>query len=141
MFRNISHLLAAVFNDRSRFKRRWNSYKAAPGASEIEGRWQGEWISEVNGHRGELRGIFSKTSDTQYNASFCAVFAKVLKVAYTAPLHGKRVGGTVELEGQTDIGRLAGGIYHYKGQATASDFHCTYRCSYDHGTFTMKRVD
>lgn len=140
MFRSLSHLLAALFNDRSRFDRQWREYRPAAGAKDVQGRWQGEWISEANGHRGELKCILTLTAPGQYNAVFHAVFAKALRVCYTAPLHARRAGEKVELEGETDIGRLAGGIYHYKGEATPEEFKCTYRNAYDHGIFTMKPV-
>ena len=37
-----------------------------------------------------------------------------------------------------DLGPLAGGIYHYQGEAGELEFVCTYKCKYDHGIFRMK---
>jgi len=42
------------------------------------------------------------------------------------------------LEGQADLGKLAGGIYQYKGEAGETAFNCTYRCAFDHGRFQLK---
>ncbi len=141
MFRNISHLLAALFNDRSRFDREWREYRPPAGDKGIQGRWLGEWISEENGHRGELKCVLTKIATDKYNAHFYAVFAKMLRVCYSVQLHGGQAGEKVELEGEADLGRLAGGVYHYKGHATPSEFQCAYRCAYDHGAFQMKLYD
>ena len=42
-------------------------------------------------------------------------------------------------EGQADLGSLAGGLYHYEGYATLTNFYSTYRAQYDFGTFQMTR--
>lgn len=41
------------------------------------------------------------------------------------------------LEGDYDLGKLAGGNYHYSGHATIDEFRCTYECKYDRGTFEL----
>jgi limonene-1,2-epoxide hydrolase len=132
ILRNVSHVLAALFNDRADFQRRWND------PSTPEERWQGEWVSETNGHRGVLKCLLTKTESGEYQATFYAVYARLLSVAYSVPLHGRRDAGKLKLEGQADLGQLAGGIYHYKGEADETAFNCTYRCKYDHGTFQLK---
>jgi len=104
----------------------------------LEGRWQGEWISDANGHRGALKCLLTKTESGEYQATFYAVYARFLSVAYSVPLHGRQIGGKLKLEGQPDLGQLAGGIYHYEGEADKTEFNCTYRCKYDHGTFQLK---
>jgi hypothetical protein len=38
------------------------------------------------------------------------------------------------------LGQLAGGIYHYEGEAGGTEFNCTYRCAYDHGPFYLQRL-
>jgi len=136
LLRNISHLLAALFNDRAAFQRRWDH---PPPDRGLEGRWQGEWISEANGHRGALKCLLTKTAPEKYEAAFHAVYAGFLRVAYVVELHGRQSGAALQLEGEADLGRLAGGIYHYKGEAAESAFNCTYRCAYDHGTFHLSR--
>ena len=46
MARKISHFLAAVVNNASDFKRRWNQDTPPPAAANgLQGRWEGEWIS------------------------------------------------------------------------------------------------
>lgn len=132
VLRNISHLLAALFNDRADFQRRWRG--------EPQNRWQGQWVSQANGHRGELKCLLTKAGPDQYQATFYAVFAKFLSVAYTVPLHGRRDGAKLRLEGQADLGKLAGGIYHYDGEMDDASFLCAYRCAYDHGMFQLAPV-
>jgi hypothetical protein len=139
--RAISHFLAALVNNASDFKRRWNQDMPPPTAANgLQGRWQGEWISAVNGHRGALRCLLTRGEAGDYKAAFHAVYAKVLRVCYSVPLHGQWSDGKLKLEGDADLGPLAGGIYHYQGEAGESEFDCAYRCKYDHGTFRMKPV-
>jgi len=129
--RNISHLLAALVNNRADFHRRWND-----SATTAE-RWQGEWVSEANGHRGALRCLLTKTESGVFQASFHAVYAKFLTVCYTVPLRGQMSDGKLQLEGEADLGKLAGGVYHYHGTLVESAFNCTYQCAYDHGIFQL----
>lgn len=141
ILRNVSHVLAALFNNRADFQRRWNEAAAHPKTnSGWEGRWQGEWVSEANGHRGALKCLLTKTESGEYQATFHAVYARFLRVCYSVPLHARQIGGRLKLEGQADLGQLAGGIYHYEGEADEKAFNCTYRCAYDHGTFHLKRL-
>jgi hypothetical protein len=135
--RNVSHMLAALVNNRADFQRRWNEPKTYHG---LEGRWQGEWASNANGHRGALKCLLTKTEAGEYEAMFHAVYARFLRVCYSVPLHGRQTGEKLELEGQADLGQLAGGVYHYEGEANETAFHCTYCCAYDHGTFHLKRL-
>jgi hypothetical protein len=137
--RKISHFLAALVSNASDFKRRWRLDAPPPSAvNGLQGRWEGEWISEVNGHHGALRCLLACGETGDYKASFHAVYASVLRVCYTVQLHGQWTGGKLKLEGDADIGALAGGVYSYQGEAAENEFVCTYRCKYDHGTFRMK---
>lgn len=139
MARKISHTLAALVNNASDFKRHWNQETPAPSAANgLQGRWEGEWISEANGHRGALRCLLRRGQAGDYQAAFHAIYATILRVAYTVPLHGQWSEGKLKLEGEADIGFLAGGIYRYQGEAGEKEFVCTYRCKYDHGIFRMK---
>ena len=137
--RKISHVLAALVNNASDFKRRWRQDTPAPSAANgLQGRWEGEWVSEVNGHRGALRCLLVRGEAGDYKATWHAVYATILRVCYTVPLHGQWSDGKLTLEGEADLGSLAGGIYRYQGEAGEDEFICTYSCKYDHGTFRMK---
>ncbi len=134
MFRNVSHVLAALFNNRAEFHRRWEAAPARP-ANGLEGRWRGEWISQANGHHGALKCLLTKTASGEYEAMFHAVYAGFLAVAYPVALHGQPSGGKLKLAGKADLGKLAGGVYHYEGETDENAFNCAYRCAYDHGPF------
>jgi len=44
-----------------------------------------------------------------------------------------------QFQGDENLGWLAGGVYHYEGRVSPTNFHSTYRSKYDHGTFEMGR--
>jgi hypothetical protein len=142
LFRGFSHLLAAVFNDRSQFERAWHEYKPATNAKQsIEGRWQGEWVSQANGHHGALRCLLSQINSEQLDAAFLATFGGFLRVGYGVRLVATATAQGFRLKGESDLGKLAGGIYQYEGEVNLTEFKCTYRCKYDHGVFNLHRLD
>ena len=109
-----------------------------PG-NDIEGRWEGRWLSHTNGHHGRLRCLLSKTPEGQYSARVHANYVKILTFGYTVPLKVRESPGLYYFSGDADLGQLAGGSYHYDGQATATNFFSTYRAKADGGIFEMKR--
>ena len=142
LFHGFFHVLAALFSNSSDFRRAWNNYpESAPPPEDIQGRWQGEWISDVNGHHGQLKAITTKVNSGKYKTSFHATYSKVLRVCYSVNLNVREEDGRFQLEGEADLGQLAGGIYRYDGEATLTEFNCEYRCEYDHGTFRMTHLN
>ncbi|HEY3857510.1 MAG TPA: hypothetical protein VGO67_24270 [Verrucomicrobiae bacterium] len=137
MIRAISHVLAAVFNNPSDFNRRWNQNDSPPSGDGWPARWEGQWISATNGHHGALRCLLTQNTATDFSATFYAVYCHSLRVSYTVPLRGKKQDAQLMLEGDYDLGKLAGGNYHYSGHATIDEFRCTYECKYDRGTFEL----
>jgi len=120
------------------FNREWK--KNGPkldGRSGLEGRWEGRWISEVNGHHGRLRCIVSRDSDV-YHARFHAKYMKILSFGYTIPLKAEAASDRHKFRGEADLG-VMGGVYSYEGHADATNFFSTYSSKYDHGTFQMQR--
>ena len=71
-------------------------------------------------------------------SSDLAKYCGGLRVCYNTPLHGQISDGRLTLDGEMDLGRLAGGVYTYKGEAGENEFNCSYRCQYDHGAFHLK---
>jgi hypothetical protein len=65
LFRNVSHVLAALFNDRADFQRRWDE----AGKTGSPQRWAGDWASEVNRHRGDLKCLLTKTESGEFDAA------------------------------------------------------------------------
>jgi len=124
----------------STFNRDWKIAGANPApAAGLEGRWQGDWLSGVNGHSGMLRCIVTESADGSYHARFKAKYRKVLSFGYTVPLKVERTENLFKFQGEADLGWLAGGVYHYAGRAGPTNFFSTYSCKYDHGTFRMGR--
>ncbi len=122
------------------FHRDWRKAAATPGpAAGIEGRWQGSWVSGVNGHHGRLRCLVSRLDRGQYQARFHAKYQKIFSFGYTASLAVEEHNGLFRFRGEADLGRLAGGKYQYEGTATATNYSSTYRSKYDYGTFQMVR--
>jgi len=124
----------------SSFNREWSKTGRNPVAvSGLEGRWEGQWISDVNGHHGKLRCIVNKYGDA-YRARFHAKYRKILSFGYTVPLKAEPTDHGYKFRGEANLGSLAGGIYRYEGHAEATNFFSTYSSKYDHGTFQMQRL-
>ena len=122
----------------SSFNRDWRrAAKNPPAADGIEGRWEGNWLSDANGHNGTLRCLMTKLPDGKYEARFHAKYMKVLGFKSTAFFDVKKNDTNHTFTGDADLGVF--GLYHYDGEVTGDKFHCTYRCSYDHGDFNMSR--
>jgi hypothetical protein len=125
----------------STFNRDWKAAaKTFQPNDDITGAWDGAWLSDVNGHHGRLRAIVSRNGPDGYTARFKARFWKIFTYGYTIPLRARRESGQGWLlNGEENLGKLAGGVYHYAAQADPEKFHSTYSNKYDHGTFDLKR--
>ena len=126
----------------SSFNRQWNqAANQPPPKTDLEGRWEGSWQSEVNGHHGKLRCLISSEPDGLYRARFHAKYARIFSFGYTVKLRAESDDGRLSLKGEADLGFLAGGIYRYEGHVDRTNFFAKYACKYDHGTFQMKRPE
>lgn len=126
----------------SSFNRDWRkaaNHSVPPDS--IEGRWEGSWISDVNGHNGKLRCLLTHEEDSRYRARFRATYWKVLRFSYAVPLEFHQQDTGWEFNGEADLGKLAGGVYHYEGRASVTNLHSTYRSKYDHGRFELRRPE
>jgi hypothetical protein len=142
LVRDASHALAALFGDCRRFGREWERREAGAGAGRREGfagLWRGRWRSETTGHAGELRCVTTRLGAGLYAAFFRAGYMKFLRACYETRLAGAEDGGVFRFRGAQDLGRLAGGLYEYEGEATAEEFVSSYRSRYDRGEFRMRR--
>ena len=138
--RMLSHALAALFNSRSAFLGEWRRYETLKTTSQaIEGRWVGEWISESNSHRGDLKCVLAPVSTMNYRAYFYGSFAKIFRVAYATELKVEQIDGRNILKGEEDLGVLAGGIYRCEGEVIGNELKCHYSCKYDCGTFRLEK--
>ena len=134
-------LLSALLSGGCAFNHAWNAAATTPvAANGIQGRWQGTWASEASAHTGRLRCIVTKQDDGKYRAWYHANYRKVLSFSYSVTLEATHTNGIYKFSGDADLG-WAGGVYHYEGQANATNFYSTYQSTYDHGVFQMRRPE
>jgi hypothetical protein len=107
----------------------------------VAGRWEGRWISDVNGHNGKLRCLLTQQEGNVYNARFRATYWKILRFSYTVPLAFEPHDNGWEFNGEANLGKLAGGVYFYEGRASQTNLFSTYRSKYDHGRFELTRPE
>ena len=124
----------------SSFNRQWRETSQFPPSTDLQGCWQGVWQSSANGHTDSLRCLINKTADGSYQARFKAKYRKVLSFGYTVNLQAEPSESGYRFSGEANLGWLAGGLYHYEGATDQTNFHSSYSCKYDHGTFKMVRV-
>ena len=123
----------------SSFHKEWKAATKAPIPTDsINGPWIGEWKS-ANGHHGSLKCVVTKASDTTYRAHYRARFLKIFRYTYAATLNGRETNGVVTLQGEADLGKLAGGVYKYEGTATPGEFKSSYSSKHDHGNYQLAR--
>ena len=122
----------------STYHREWTQARQRP-LNGFEGAWDGQWISDVNGHKGRLRCVIEPVSKTQYRAKFKAHYWGILRYRYTALLDVATTDAAQTFKGDANLGYLAGGVYSYEGSSTSTEFHSTYKRRYDHGRFELKR--
>jgi hypothetical protein len=138
---------AAVLCGCSAFNYEWRqAAKKVVPANDITGRWEGHWISKVNGHNDKLRALITHLDTNHYDVKFHAAYRaerfKWITVHFGYTVHMETKPGTnsvVAFHGLENLGVLAGGIYTYEGYADTTNFFSTYKSKYDRGTFEMKR--
>jgi hypothetical protein len=114
-----------------------------PVVKGFHGPWEGTWVSEESGHEGPLRCLITAPTNRGhiYKARFQAKYRKLITLtySYTVRLEVEDKGTVYKFHGEEDLGKLAGGVYQYDGQATTTNFISKYTCEMDHGTFRMSR--
>ena len=133
--------LAIIFTGCSTFEQDWrHSVLQAPAkAGSPVGPWKGTWLSQKNGHTGELRCIVTQLTPDTYEYRFKATYWKLFRYSYNVNLLTTCKEGTCTFKGTEDLGFLAGGLYSYEGVINDTNFNSTYSCKFDHGTFQMSR--
>ena len=133
-------LLVMCVSGCSRFHGAWKRAAEAPApTSGLEGRWEGVWVSDHNGHHGRLRCLVTHQSNGVYQAWFHAKFQKIFSFAYKVPIQVEATADGYRFHGQEDLGTMAGGLYTYDGSVEGTNFFSTYKAKYDYGTFRMGR--
>jgi len=133
--------LVLLVNGCSSFDRNWKAAAGPPAANSLEGRWEGKWLSAVNHHTGTLRCLLTRESETTCRAQFKATYWKTFSASYAVTFTGERQEGVWLFKGDKNLGWFAGGVYHYEGRVTPTNFFSTYHCKYDHGTFELHRPE
>jgi hypothetical protein len=124
------------------FNRDWKRAAQQPTTPDsVAGRWEGMWISDVNGHNGRLRCLLTQEDAGEYRARFRATYWKVFRFTYAVPLEFHAHDTGWEFNGEANLGWLAGGAYYYEGRATLTNLHATYKSKHDHGRFEMRRPE
>ena len=131
--------LALIGVDCSTFDRDW---KAASTATGIEGQWVGRWNSDHNQHNDLLRCLITRKEGNVYSTRFHAKYKfgfLPISFGYGLEMTVTEASGQYQFQGQADLGKLAGGLYHYTGSGTTNQLQFNYRSPKDHGTFNLKR--
>ncbi len=121
-----------------------SEWKKAPVTSGVEGKWQGTWLSDENGHHGELRCVVAAPISRKlavqkffYHATWKTILSGSYEAMHTVQ---KQKDGTYTFKGEHKMPDWAGGLYHYEGTIKGDEFKANYKCAMDHGTYVMKRV-
>ena len=133
-------LLLMVLTGCSTFPYEWRQAARKPQpTNDITGRWEGRWLSDVNGHNGRLRCLLTRREDGQFDGRFHATYRRFLRFGYDVVLHEiAATNGTMSLAGSADLGWPWGG-YECDGTVSVTNFVARYRSKYDRGTFRMSR--
>jgi hypothetical protein len=128
----------------SSFHSDWKAAAAKPvTANELQGRWEGTWLSDMNGHTGKLRCIVSPEADGRYRFQYWASYWKIFRATYTVHFGVQQTAGVYSFSGEEDLGKLWGmfelGAHEFHGSAAGSNFNANYKSKLDHGTFKMTR--
>src|SRR3954469_15756454 len=126
----------------STFNYEWRREAKKPTpTNDVTGRWEGTWLSKANGHNGALRCLIWRETNDVLRARYYSTYGGWLHFGYTSFLRPHPGTNGVAFDGETDLGKLAGGVYKYSGYATPTNFFSTYKSKYDHGTFQMTRPE
>jgi hypothetical protein len=132
------------------FRSDWKAALKAPSKPmSIEGAWEGHWISEVNGHTGQLLAVVGSTAATTAGKGASKDAGTARPVRYFArwgwlfrgsfdsvhQTHGHD--GFTTFTADRKIGNL--GHFHAEGMISADKFVARYEAAGDHGKFELKR--
>lgn len=109
-------------------------------ATDPAGAWRGTWLSEVNGHTGELLCAVSPASAAElgmHTFRYHATWGRILSAPFTV---GCTVDRNGKITGSKDLGPLFGGTFSHEGALRGDTFHARYQSSLDRGTMEMRRV-
>ena len=123
------------------FGRAWKqSAELAPGPDGIAGCWDGQWLSDVNGHRGRLRAVATPVGEHEYDVRYRATYRGLFRFHYHMRMKVEPGSeGACAFDGEADLGIW--GTYRCRGSADGSEFRAAYWTRFDEGTFTLHRPE
>jgi hypothetical protein len=139
VLQELIHLFAPLTANCRDFTNRWDAAGTLDRAG-VSGRWEGEWISEVSGHRGPLQCVLTPVAPALWHMAFRASYSKFFRACYTTHFNVVQEEGRWSFTGSQDLGKIAGGQYEYTGQATVTEMTCQYRSAADAGEFRLSRT-
>lgn len=133
--------LGMFFTGCTSFERDWRHARLQPPApaGTLTGPWQGTWLSEVNGHTGDLRCLVTEKSPEVYEFNFKATYWKIFRYSYIVTMPVTRTASGYAFMGNENLGFLAGGVYSYEGSVNVTNLDATYSCKFDNGVFKLTR--
>lgn len=133
--------IVVMFSGCASYERDWRNAMQQPPAKPgtIAGPWKGNWLSDHDGHHGELRCLVTAVEPDLYEFRFKATYWKLFRFSYSVNMPVECSSEGCKFHGEADLGGLAGGIYHYDGTLTGTNLHSTFKCKYDYGTFDLTR--
>ena len=113
-------------------------FPASSQALDLSGTWEGNWQDFGTGHSGPLKATFTKLENGNYQVDFRGRFAKIIPFRYSVVLNATEKDGKVHLTGSSDISRRRG-TFHYKAEATDTNFVSSFVSCKDNGQFCLER--
>ena len=108
-------------------------------SAQVAGNWRGSWISQTNGHKGNLNARIRQINSNQYRAVFRGTFFKVIPFRYAAKLDVVERGpGYAKLAGGKKLG-AAMGEFRYEACVQGNSFQASYYSKRDNGLWQMQR--
>jgi hypothetical protein len=104
---------------------------------QLDGTWEGHWISDVNGHNGPIKATF-KTKDDEIVVRFCGRYAKVIPFFYRTKLTTVEKEDGIHYLAEKSLGKKWG-TFTLDATVSEDGFVAHYRSETDHGRFVLER--
>ncbi|MEM8952838.1 MAG: hypothetical protein AAGD22_01680 [Verrucomicrobiota bacterium] len=123
-----------------KFAAEWQNALAQP-PNDIEGAWEGRWISNNSGHQGDLRCLVKKSPDgpNEYDFNYWASWAGIFSGTFPVTYEVLPDRGGYSVQGESNLAPF--GVFQHRGHISEERFHATYSSGTDSGTFEMARPD
>jgi hypothetical protein len=128
------------------FESAWNhaleDYQAGDAAEDVIGPWTGTWISEDNGHTGDLRCLASKDagSDELHRFRYHATWGQFFRGGFNAKFPVQPDGNGYSVKGTQSLGLF--GDFNHDGRIDGDAFRAKFGSAKgDYGVFEMNRPE